>query len=110
MHITPEYVPTWMGKVMRSYSPTANAGLPVNPAKSLHTKKLPKLLESPAPRVNSMNIGADTRYTGLRPNLSDNGAEMTGPKARPSVYKVSPRIATVREILKCDVIETIAGV
>lgn len=95
---------------MSSYAPTARAGLPVKPAKSLHTKKLPKLLESPAPSVKSMNIGADNRYTSFRPAHSDSGAEMTGPTARPSVYNVSPRIATVRETSNCDVIEESAGV
>jgi hypothetical protein len=35
--------------------------------------------------VNSMNIGAEIKYTSFRPYLSDSGAEMTGPKPSPSV-------------------------
>lgn len=79
-------------------APTASAGLPDRPAKNRHTHTLAKLFESPTPSVKSINIGLDVRYTSFRPWPSLNGAVTTGPKARPNVKKVRPRIALVRDI------------
>jgi hypothetical protein len=66
-------------------APTANAGLPVRPARNRHMMSDARLLENPAPSVKSMNMGEDVMYTILRPCFSLNGAEMMGPKPRPSV-------------------------
>lgn len=79
------------------YSPTARAGLPVNPASNLQNRKLPKDCENPAPSVKSMNMGAEIKYTSFRPYRSDSGAERIGPNPRPSVYSERPNMATVRE-------------
>lgn len=54
-------------------------------------------------------MGAEIKYTSFRPYFSDSGAEMMGPKPRPSVYKERPRMAAVRETWNCDVIEVSAG-
>lgn len=91
-------------------APTANAGLPVKPAKNRHTIKLAKWFENPAPSVKSINMGADTRYTIFRPYFSESGAEKMGPKPRPRVYTVRPTNAVVRDVWKAAMISGTAGV
>lgn len=89
--------------------PTAKTGLPARPANNRHTQRLVNDLEKPAPRMKSMKIGADTKYTILRPWPSLSGAVRMGPIARPSVYVVIPRIATVRETPKSSMMFVKAG-
>jgi hypothetical protein len=57
-----------------------------------------------------MKMGEETRYIILRPWRSLNGAVAMGPKPIPKVYRVRPRIATVREMLKSRITSESAGV
>jgi hypothetical protein len=66
-------------------APTASAGLPVTPAKNLQMSSGARWLESPAPILKSMKMGAEARYTIFRPWCSESGAEMMGPNPRPKV-------------------------
>lgn len=90
-------------------APTANAGLPARPAKRRHMTRLGNVLEKPAPSVKSIKTGEETRYTIWRPLPSLSGALRIGPKARPSVYVVMPRSATVRETSKSRMTSATAG-
>lgn len=89
---------------------TARTGLPVKPARRRQTSSDPKDWLKPAPRVNSIDSGSVTRYTIFRPCVSLIGAAMTGPNARPRVYKERPKIAAVRDTWNCVMISGTAGV
>jgi hypothetical protein len=52
-------------------------------AKNLQIVRAARLRERPDPRVNSAKVGVVRRYTALRPKVSLNGDDKTGPNAMP---------------------------
>ena len=58
-------------------------GLPKSPAKNLQMMRAAMPLETPAPSVNRANMGKQTMYTALRPNVSLDGEPRMDPNARP---------------------------
>ncbi|KAI9769246.1 MAG: hypothetical protein M1840_004375 [Geoglossum simile] len=78
-------------------APTASTGLPKTPANTLKASTPPQLFATPPPTTKTANTGIDIMYTIFLPYVSLSGAAITGPNARPRVYKDRPRRATVVE-------------
>jgi len=91
-------------------APTARTGPPSVPAKNLQTSRLASELLKPAPRMKSMYDSADTLYTTDRPYVSEMGAAIIGPTARPSTKRDRARIDTVRDTSNRSAISGVAGV
>lgn len=85
------------------------AGAANRPAKYRQIIKDPIVLEKPAPSVNAANSGLEIKKTIFRPNVSQQGAAMRGPKARPSVYSDKGRMATSSETSNSSTIPGIPG-
>lgn len=65
-------------------APTARVGLPNAPERNLHINSVSRFWASPAPMVKRNETGRVSKYTALRPWVSDIGAPIIGPKASPS--------------------------
>ena len=91
-------------------APTARTGPPMVPAKNLQTSRLASESLNPAPRMNSMYASADTLYTTDRPYVSEIGAAIMGPTARPSTNRDRARMETVRDTPNRSAISGVEGV
>jgi hypothetical protein len=78
-------VDLWLGGKISAPDPgpTANTGPPNTPAKNREMMTVQMFGAKPAPRVKSVEMGIDIRYTARLPSTSLAGEPIKGPKANP---------------------------
>lgn len=67
------------------------------PENSLKTKKGARLLTYVVASSSSRKVPYEKMYTGRRPCISERGARVMGPNAKPRMYMLNPSVATCGE-------------
>lgn len=95
---------------LRVPDPILKLGAAKKPAKNLKTTRVAMLCAKPVPRMKRAKMGRLIKMTGLRPNVSLNGAAKGPPNARPSWYMEKANVAISLVEPRSDAASSMPGV